>query len=62
MNFAEFHPGQEIRAGPVTLSESDIIAFAQAWDPQWFHTDPVRAAQSRWGDAGVAVLIRRRPR
>src|SRR5206468_1049154 len=42
LKFAEFHPGQEIRAGPVTLSEADIVAFARARDPQWFHTDPAR--------------------
>lgn len=48
MKFADFHAGQRITAGPVTLTESDIIAFARAWDPQWFHTDPARAAASRW--------------
>jgi acyl dehydratase len=48
LRFADFHPGQRITAGPVTLSEADIVAFARAWDPQWFHTDPQRAAASRW--------------
>lgn len=48
MKFADFHAGQRIRAGPVTLSEDDIVGFARAWDPQWFHTDPARAAASRW--------------
>ncbi len=28
------------------LHEEEIIAFAQRWDPQPFHTDPVYAAQS----------------
>jgi acyl dehydratase len=48
MRFADFHEGQHIVAGPVTLTEQDIVAFARAWDPQWFHTDPARAAASRW--------------
>lgn len=43
MKFAEFHPGQVIEAGPVEVSEADILAYARAWDPQWFHTDPVAA-------------------
>jgi len=30
------------------LSEQDIVAFARSWDPQWFHTDPARAADGRW--------------
>lgn len=48
MKFAQFHAGQRITAGPVTLTEHDIVTFARAWDPQWFHTDPARAAASRW--------------
>jgi acyl dehydratase len=48
MRFAEFRAGQTIVAGPVTLSEDDIVRFAREWDPQWFHTDPARAAASRW--------------
>jgi acyl dehydratase len=48
LKFADFHAGQHLVAGPVTLSEADIVTFARAWDPQWFHTDPVRAASSRW--------------
>jgi acyl dehydratase len=48
LKFAEFVPGQRIVAGPVTLTAEDIVVFARAWDPQWFHTDPRRAASSRW--------------
>ena len=40
MKFADFHAGQHLVAGPVTLTEEEIVAFARAWDPQWFHTDP----------------------
>ena len=48
MKFADFHAGQHIVAGPVTLTEREIVDFARAWDPQWFHTDPVRAKTGRW--------------
>ena len=48
MKFADFFTGQVITAGPVTVTHEEIIAFARAYDPQWFHTDPERAAESRW--------------
>src|ERR1043166_7662564 len=49
MKFADFHPGQTIIHGPAApLSEADIVAFAQTYDPQWFHVNPERAAASRW--------------
>ena len=65
MKFAEFHAGQVITAGPLTLSERDIIEFAERWDPQWFHTDPVAAAEGRhggliasgWQTCGVAMRL-----
>ena len=34
-------------AGPIAVSQADIIAFAQAFDPQPFHTDPEAAAAHR---------------
>jgi acyl dehydratase len=49
MRFAEFCPGQQIEAGPYELGEAEVLQFAKAYDPQWFHTDPVAAAKSRWG-------------
>ncbi|WP_114972005.1 MaoC family dehydratase [Rhodoferax ferrireducens] len=49
MKFAEFHTGQVIQAGPVEVSEAEIIQFATAYDPQWFHTDPTAAAQGHFG-------------
>ncbi|MBS7697752.1 MULTISPECIES: MaoC/PaaZ C-terminal domain-containing protein [unclassified Chelatococcus] len=35
--------------GSHTFREADIIAFAQAYDPQTFHTDPVAARSSFFG-------------
>ena len=32
--------------GTWALTEASLIAFARAWDPQPFHTDPVAAGQS----------------
>ena len=48
MKFADFHAGQKIVNGPATLSEEEIVSFARAYDPQWFHVDPARATDSRW--------------
>jgi len=49
MKFAEFKQGMVIKGGPVTVTEAEILAYARQFDPQWFHTDPARAAQGRWG-------------
>lgn len=49
MKFAEITTGRVIVLGPVSLSEDEIVEFARAWDPQWFHTDVERARESRWG-------------
>ena len=65
MRFEELEAGQIITAGPLRLSEDDIVAFAREYDPQWFHTDPLRAAAGRWGGliasgwqtAGVAMRL-----
>ena len=49
MKFAEFHAGQVIDAGPYRISEAELLQFARAYDPQWFHTDPEAAAKGRFG-------------
>lgn len=49
MRFAEFTPGQVLKAGPSTIDEASILAFAREHDPQWFHADPVAAASGRFG-------------
>ncbi|OZI31356.1 acyl dehydratase [Bordetella genomosp. 10] len=49
MKFAEFKQGMVIKGGPVTVTEAEILAFARQYDPQWFHADPARAAEGRWG-------------
>jgi acyl dehydratase len=49
VRFAEFHAGQVIERGPLVLTEEELLSFARANDPQWFHTDPERANAGRWG-------------
>jgi acyl dehydratase len=48
VRFAAFKPGLVIEAGPRLIGAEEIIEFASRYDPQWFHTDPERAAKSRW--------------
>jgi acyl dehydratase len=65
MKFAEFTDGLVIEAGPYHLSEDEVLQFAKAWDPQWFHTDPEAAAQGRhggliasgWQTCGIAMRL-----
>jgi acyl dehydratase len=49
MKFADFHAGQVIEAGPYVLAEAELLQFARAYDPQWFHTDADAAADSPFG-------------
>jgi acyl dehydratase len=49
MKFAEFQVGKVINAGPYLVTEAEVMAFATAYDPQWFHTDPVAAKDGRFG-------------
>lgn len=65
MKFADFHARQVIEAGPYLLTEAELLAFANAWDPQCFHTDPAAAAQgphggliaSGWQTCGIAMKL-----
>ena len=65
MKFAEFYVGQVIEAGPYELTEAEVLQFATAYDPQWFHTDVDAAAKgpfggliaSGWHTCGVAMRL-----
>jgi len=65
MKFAQFHVGQVIEAGPYTITEAEILQFASAYDPQWFHTDPEAAREgpfggliaSGWHTCGIAMRL-----
>lgn len=41
--------GEEIVCGSHEVTEEAMIGFAAAWDPQYFHVDPVRAVDSDFG-------------
>jgi acyl dehydratase len=47
--FEDFTVGEQFRSQGVTLTESDIVAFALAYDPQPFHIDSKAAAESPYG-------------
>lgn len=36
--------GETDRFGSYEVTESEILSFARQYDPQWFHTEPDRAA------------------
>lgn len=65
MKFAEFHAGQVIELGPYPVDETEIVEFANAWDPQWFHTDTSAAADgpfqgliaSGWHSCCIAMRL-----
>jgi acyl dehydratase len=38
--FEDYTPGLVVDCGTISLSETDIIAFAKEYDPQPFHIDP----------------------
>jgi acyl dehydratase len=47
--FEDFAAGETRDLGSVQLSAAEIIAFAEQFDPQAFHVDPVRAEASVFG-------------
>ena len=65
MRFADFHAGQFIEAGPYLLGEDEVLRFATAYDPQWFHTDAAAAASgpfegliaSGWHTCAIAMRL-----
>ena len=48
MKFADLTAGRVIDCGSASLTEREILDFARDYDPQWFHTDPARAATGQW--------------
>lgn len=47
--FEDFTPGREFRTDGATVTESQILDFALAFDPQPFHMDAEAARQSIFG-------------
>jgi len=65
VKFHEFHAGQLIELGPYRVEQDEMLEFARAWDPQWFHTDPQAAASgpfagliaSGWHSCAMAMRL-----
>jgi acyl dehydratase len=49
MKFEDFSVDQVLEFGDHTVTESEILEFAEQYDPQPFHIDREFAARSRWG-------------
>jgi acyl dehydratase len=47
--FEDFHSGDVIALRSYEVTEREMIEFAKRYDPQTFHTDPVRALESPFG-------------
>ncbi|AQL44120.1 hypothetical protein BV210_16020 [Halorientalis sp. IM1011] len=47
--FEDLSVGASDTFGERTLTEAEIVAFAEKWDPQRFHADPDAAAESIHG-------------
>lgn len=52
--FEDFEKGRVIDCGQGRISEEEAIAFAQKFDPQYFHVDKVRAVHSPFGKLVVS--------
>jgi acyl dehydratase len=48
-HFEDFKVGDVTEIGPVSVSEAEIIDFAERFDPQPFHIDPEAAKSSPFG-------------
>ena len=57
--FEDLELGETRVSEPRCVSGEEMVAFAQAYDPQWFHADPEAARESTFGEvvaSGVFVL------
>ena len=47
--FEDLTPGRSFDLGIVTIDETEMLAFARRFDPQWYHVDAALAVQSHHG-------------
>ena len=47
--FEDYRPGLVVTAGPVIVSEAEILDFARRYDPQPMHTDKAAAEAGQFG-------------
>jgi len=63
--FEDYVPGMTRDCGSVSVDQDEIISFAEQFDPQPFHVDPVAAASgpfggliaSGWHTAGLVMRL-----
>jgi acyl dehydratase len=63
--FEDYVPGSVFEYGSITLTEDEIVKFAERFDPQFIHTDPRAAADgpfkgliaSGWHTAAVMMRL-----
>lgn len=47
--FEDLTPGRTFELGTLVVDEAEMVAFAERFDPQWYHVDRARAEESSWG-------------
>ena len=47
--FEDLTPGRAFELGALLIDEAEMVAFAERFDPQWYHVDRARAEASPWG-------------
>jgi len=64
--FEDLAVGEELSFGAYEVTEDEVLAFAERYDPQWFHTEPERAreqsplgglAASGWHTASMTMRM-----
>jgi acyl dehydratase len=63
--FEDYREGSVFTFGPIEVEESEVISFAERFDPQTIHTDPAKAAEgpfgglfaSGWHTAGLMMRL-----
>ncbi|MFC7176669.1 MaoC family dehydratase [Halosegnis marinus] len=56
LHFEDVEVGTTYEVGEYAVTESEIIAFAEQFDPQPFHTDPEAATESMFGELVASGL------
>ncbi|HEV2086850.1 MAG TPA: MaoC/PaaZ C-terminal domain-containing protein [Cryptosporangiaceae bacterium] len=47
--YQDLVPGHRFDLGEIAVDGAEMRAFAERFDPQWYHVDPVRAADGPFG-------------
>ena len=57
--FEDLRVGEQRRSSDKLVTLDEVLAFARAYDPQWFHVDPILAKGSAFGEvvaSGIHIL------